>query len=457
MQESIPTNEKTTYQKRKGISIRQVNYILIAVVLLITALMIVSILQTTRSYESMRESTARYLDCRENATSLMDASDYLTESVREFVITGQEEPLYNFFREVNETRRRDIALESLGEYFDGTEAYRFLEAALKRSNSLAEKEGYAMRLAIEGRGGSVEDYPEELQVIALSPEDMALSAEEQSLKAIEMVFGTDYQAEKQGIRADVTMCLNTLINQTEETQAASSDHFSSLLHRQTALIVLLLVAMAAEVLLTFRLVINPLMTDIVHIRDQEKLPLTGASELRFLAKTYNSMVDQSRAHQEALSYEAEHDELTNLYNRGVFEKMREELPADSYTMILVDVDYFKEVNDTYGHDIGDRILRKVASMLQASFRSEDYVCRIGGDEFAVLMLHAGKNLHDLVERKMSDVNQKLQNPDDSLPSASLSIGVAFGDRDNPGDDIYRDADKALYQVKRSGRANIAFY
>ena len=449
MQESIPTNEKTTYQKRKGISIRQVSYILIAVVLLITALMIVSILQTTRSYESMRESTARYLDCRENATSLMDASDYLTESVREFVITGQEEPLYNFFREVNETRRRDIALESLGEYFDGTDAYRFLETALQRSNSLAEKEVYAMRLAIEGRGGSVEDYPEELQAIALSPEDMALSAEEKSLKAIEMVFGTDYQAEKQEIRADVTMCLNTLINQTEETQATSSDHFSSLLHRQTALIVLLL--------LTFRLVINPLMTDIVHIRDQEKLPLTGASELRFLAKTYNSMVDQSRAHQEALSYEAEHDELTDLYNRGVFEKMREELPANSYTMILVDVDYFKEVNDTYGHDIGDRILRKVASMLQASFRSEDYVCRIGGDEFAVLMLHAGKSLRDLVEKKMSEVNRKLQNPDDGLPSASLSIGVAFGDRESPGDDIYRDADKALYQVKRSGRANIAFY
>ena len=199
------------------------------------------------------------------------------------------------------------------------------------------------------------------------------------------------------------------------------------------------------------------MKDIVQIRDHEKLPLNGASELRFLAKTYNSMVDQNRAHQEALSYEAAHDELTDLYNRGVFERMREELPPGSFTLMLADIDHFKEVNDTFGHDIGDRILRKVAGMLQTSFRSEDYVCRIGGDEFAILMIKSGKSLRALVENKMAEVNHRLQNPDDDLPPVSLSIGVAFGDRDEPGDDIYRDADKALYQVKRGGRATIAFY
>ena len=456
MEEEKQTGEKAVYQRRRGISIRQVNYILIAVALLIAALMIMSVLQTTRSYESMRDSTARYLNCREDATSLMDASDYLTETVREFVITGEREPLDNFFREIHETRRRDTALESLGLYFEDTEAYHFLETALQRSNALAEKERYAMRLAIESRG-SRGDYPEELQQIALTPEDAALDAEAKSLKAIEMVFGREYQAEKQEIRSDVAMCLNTLINQTDKTQAESADHFAGLLHRQTALIVLLLVAMAAEVALTLQLVINPLMKDIEHIREHEKLPLTGASEMRFLAKTYNSMVDQNRAHQEALSYEAEHDELTDLYNRGVFERMREELAPASFTMILVDVDYFKEVNDTYGHDIGDRILRKVASMLQASFRAEDFVCRIGGDEFVILMVNTGKSLRPLVENKMKEVNLKLQNPDDDLPPTSLSIGVAFGDRENPGDDIYRDADKALYQVKRGGRGTIAFY
>ena len=449
--------ETAVFQQRKGVSIRHVNFALIALALVIGALMVISVLKTTRSYQSMRESTARYLSCREDATSLMDASDYLTEAVREFVITGEAEPLENFFREIHETRRRDIALENLGLHFADTEAYRFLEAALKRSNALAETERYAMCLAIEGRGGSLADYPDELQAIDLTAEDAALSPEEKSHKAIELVFGRDYQDEKQGIRTEVAMCLNTLINQTDELQAESAEHFASLLHRQTLLIILLMVAMAAEVWLSFQLVINPLMKDIDQIREHEKLALSGSSEMRFLAKTYNSMVDQNRAHQEALSYEAAHDELTDLYNRGVFERMREELPPGSFTLMLADIDHFKEVNDTFGHDIGDRILRKVAGMLQTSFRSEDYVCRIGGDEFAILMIKSGKSLRALVENKMAEVNHRLQNPDDDLPPVSLSIGVAFGDRDEPGDDIYRDADKALYQVKRGGRATIAFY
>ena len=225
--------ETAVFQQRKGVSIRHVNFALIALALVIGALMVISVLKTTRSYQSMRESTARYLSCREDATSLMDASDYLTEAVREFVITGEAEPLENFFREIHETRRRDIALENLGLHFADTEAYRFLEAALKRSNALAETERYAMCLAIEGRGGSLADYPDELQAIDLTAEDAALSPEEKSHKAIELVFGRDYQDEKQGIRTEVAMCLNTLINQTDELQAESAEHFASLLHRQT--------------------------------------------------------------------------------------------------------------------------------------------------------------------------------------------------------------------------------
>ena len=126
-------------------------------------------------------------------------------------------------------------------------------------------------------------------------------------------------------------------------------------------------------------------------------------------------------------------------------------------MILVDVDKFKEINDGYGHDVGDKALVRVATLLKKSFRNEDYVCRIGGDEFAVIMLNANSSLRELVEGKISRLNEKLGLADDGLPPISVSVGVAFGDRENPTDDFYKDADSALYRVKESGGRNCAFY
>ena len=107
------------------------------------------------------------------------------------------------------------------------------------------------------------------------------------------------------------------------------------------------------------------------------------------------------------------------------------------------MDVFKEVNDTFGHGIGDQILRKVASVLKKQFRNIDYVCRIGGDEFAVIMVNSASD--------------ELSNPTDILPAVSLSVGVAFSDRKNPKGSISNDADAALYYIKEHGRHNCGFY
>ena len=126
-------------------------------------------------------------------------------------------------------------------------------------------------------------------------------------------------------------------------------------------------------------------------------------------------------------------------------------------LILIDVDHFKIVNDTYGHSVGDRILRKVADLMRASFRSVDILCRIGGDEFVIVMTRVDSSMSQLVMNKISHINDLLQNPKDDLPPVSLSVGVAFSDRKNPQGDIFRDADTALYQVKESGRSGCMIF
>lgn len=124
---------------------------------------------------------------------------------------------------------------------------------------------------------------------------------------------------------------------------------------------------------------------------------------------------------------------------------------------MADVDQFKSVNDTFGHAVGDQVLKRVSSLLQVAFRSTDFVCRIGGDEFAVIMVDVTSDLQYTIQEKIDFVNTELSKPIDGMPQVSLSAGAAFADRPDPGDSIYKDADDALYHTKESGRGGCSFY
>ena len=138
-------------------------------------------------------------------------------------------------------------------------------------------------------------------------------------------------------------------------------------------------------------------------------------------------------------------------NRGAYELLMKSVDMTHIAMILLDVDYFKSVNDRYGHDVGDRVLKRVASILKQSFRSVDIICRIGGDEFVVIMTRVNSTHRQLVQNKIAAINERLQHPEDDVPPVSLSVGVAFADRENPQGDIFKDADTALFRVKEAGR------
>ena len=187
------------------------------------------------------------------------------------------------------------------------------------------------------------------------------------------------------------------------------------------------------------------------------MPVQGAYEFQFVASEYNAMYESTKRSQEQLAYDASHDALTGLYNRSVFQNMQETVERRRNALIMADLDGLKQINDTYGHDAGDRAIKRVADLLRAAFRAEDYVCRIGGDEFAVIMIHAGSELKELVRQKIEEINRALKSSDDELPGLSLSVGVAFSDRENPNGDIYKDADTALYRAKTSGKGICVFY
>lgn len=166
----------------------------------------------------------------------------------------------------------------------------------------------------------------------------------------------------------------------------------------------------------------------------------------------------------AMSYT---DGMTSLHNYRFFElRIKEEISrarrdGSQLSLLILDVDYFKNYNDTLGHPAGDDVLRKVSKILQTSVRDNDIVARYGGEEFAVILSGAEKQgAIKLAERIRAKVEDASFYKEEIQPSGQLtiSLGVAsFPDDAIREEDLIQNADKALYQAKKNGRNRVVAY
>ncbi|MFW6028382.1 MAG: diguanylate cyclase domain-containing protein [bacterium] len=166
-----------------------------------------------------------------------------------------------------------------------------------------------------------------------------------------------------------------------------------------------------------------------------------------------------------VEYMAHHDALTGLANRFMFMSALEQAIAQSLrtgnrcAILLLDLDHFKDVNDTYGHPVGDRLLCLVAERLQAGLRVNEGAFRLGGDEFAILLDNPCKPARTaaLADRLVATLSSPFA-IGDILVEIGASIGVAIqGPRARDADTMMSRADAALYQAKADGRQAYRFY
>ena len=166
-----------------------------------------------------------------------------------------------------------------------------------------------------------------------------------------------------------------------------------------------------------------------------------------------------------LKYQAYYDSLTDLYKRNYFREFfsqtlnhskRQNL---SLAIMYLDVDYFKQVNDSFGHDVGDLLLKQFAQRLKNCVKKRDCLARWGGDEFVILLVDVIS-----IEQVMvvaDRIKKSMNNPficDGTTVNTSTSIGIAiFPDHANTVDDLLKRADNALYETKRKGRNGYTVY
>ena len=176
-------------------------------------------------------------------------------------------------------------------------------------------------------------------------------------------------------------------------------------------------------------------------------------------------VDDRKQAQEKLHHRAFHDELTGLPNRAMFMDTlsrtlhRAERKQSSFSVLFIDLDHFKGVNDTYGHSVGDQLLQQVAERVRMCVREGDLVARLGGDEFVILVED------DRSTEDVSSIAKKLQlklEPAHILDGNSVQITASIGISSYPQDgtqldELLRNADSAMYGVKAHGRNNFRFH
>lgn len=444
---------------KQGVSLKTLNYTMLALAVIISVALSFAMFSTTEIYEETRATTQDLFTLRKSAYELQQASDYLTEQMRCFVTSGEKTYLDNYFEEANVTKRRDNALAILREQQGETVAFYNLKEAMRESMDLMNTEYYAARLAIAAYGYDVSEYPDEIRAVELPAWTVSLSTDGKKEEAERALFGKEYQSRKDYISSHMQSCLAELETEMDREQAGMEEKMNRQVLIEHLLTVVLIIIMLGIVLLTTFLVITPLQKCVELIRDEKDIPLSGAYEIRFLAKTYNLMHHTNMEKKEKLTYEATHDKLTGLYNRRGYDFLMDNLDLETSALMLIDLDKFKDINDTYGHDVGDKILISVSESIFGNFRAQDYICRIGGDEMAVIMVHSDKALSKLISKKIKKINEKLEKGDEEkrIPPISISVGVAYGDDGITRDTLFKRADEALYNAKERGRKGIAFY
>lgn len=176
-------------------------------------------------------------------------------------------------------------------------------------------------------------------------------------------------------------------------------------------------------------------------------------------------VDQLVSIQEDLAFQRDHDHLTGIGNRGYFnrrfapEVYRAVRTHGELSLLFLDLDNFKQVNDTYGHDCGDEVLKRLAKVLQTSVRHYDIIARLGGEEFCVLFpstscwtaLMLGNRLLELFSQEVFECDGQSFSMTFSGGVSSLTI---LEEEKRNCQDLLKSADEALYEAKRKGKNNI---
>ena len=212
-----------------------------------------------------------------------------------------------------------------------------------------------------------------------------------------------------------------------------------------------------------------LVSQVIQLGAYEYLPKNRIN-LESVSRVINNTLERARLRNDVKKAQAKMaemstvDELTKLHNRRYFiEALEGEFERASryeieMALIMVDLDHFKKINDTYGHPSGDMVLSEIGRILKKHVRRNDIACRYGGEEFAVILSNVSReNIYAAYDRFREMVSEHLFEYESNQFHITVSIGIAFSNNAESANDLLSQADQALYQAKDTGRNKTVTY
>ena len=417
---------------KKSKSLNLLSSFLIVLTAVVFVFIILISYAVNKNFGRLKTSLNRYIVSSQSFEMIKSSSNELTELVRLFVINHDERFALSYVDIIENNRSQKSALENLRSvYPENDTAFDRLELAISQADNLIELELYDMRLCYEAIGKTENEIPELIRNIRLSDEDKKLSKEKMQELAVKKIFGNGYLIYKLRVDESCFVTVKIISNEIKNELDLNSESLARNLDRLRILILLLLVINA--------------------------LSMIGLREFKTISSSYRKIYELDRRRAHILLKNAEYDALTGILNRRAYEEICQSSREQrmSIALLLIDMDNFKKINDTYGHAGGDAALKALAEILKDTFRNGDYVARIGGDEFAAVLTDFKPEGFRIVTEKISFINEQLSRIE-NIRDVSVSVGIAFA-AEGYSEELYKQADKALYAVKSSGKNSCRVY
>ena len=442
-------NEGHSGEKSAGIRLNHLNILMICIGLVIATLLAVSMYRTTVSVSGIVSFTNNYLASQQTGGMLRDFAGDLSEQAIAFVQSGEVGPAKAYEAKLN------VINAQLEQYEPAASASAAanteFENALAAFRGRNEMERKAMRLAADTMAApAFEALPDFLKETELSQEEQAQDAETKKRIAMSLLTAESYTRLEKTIRESIDKSHRYSSEEGRKKSDSAFTDVNNIVRTQFILVLLFVAVSALALLLNRRLIITPIQKSVDNLDRREPIPEQGSYEMRHLARVYNDVLKENQEKTEELSFTASHDALTGVFNRTEFDRYYRQIEkTQNVGIIVVDVDHFKQYNDEYGHDIGDRVLCTAVEAMKRHFRTVDHISRIGGDEFCIIMPRTGQQDGARISEKIHEINRELSEQNGDLPPVTISAGVAFWNRPNPDGSLFKDADTVLLEMKKS--------
>lgn len=414
---------------KKGIKVQVLTTVLIVVGVLVMAASIFVLQKVYTRYDGLRASFTHVEADRAAAIKFKNTSDYLTDQVRKYAVTGEIQYVDNYIEEKDILKNREDALKTIeNRYSEGLELD-LIKDAMAKSEELVVLEMQAIRL-------------------------MESSDEASQSEAIKLLYSNDYQNLKERINWNVDSAIKLIEENSESTLIEDEYAMILIMNIASALVFLMFILLVLIFIFTTLLVVRPAKAFVKSLDKKEKLPEIGGYEFRKFARRYNDIYRSDRKNKELLREQGEIDELTGTLKVGTLELVRHNLSQskEPLAIMMIDIDNFRTIKESHGYEMADKLVAKTAKLFTKSFKSSDYVIRTSQDEFELFLIRMTETDSALLSDRIAKINDKLKNTTDEIPSASVSVGVAFS-KCGFDVEVERQADMALNYVKQNGRAN----